>query len=204
MDVWPNYTFTADSRHVIVPHQSSVLKVALDSGDTQKIAFRDRRADLRASGHQGGAHRHRSGARAHPALDNRVPGRQVDRVRRIRRRVAAGIAAGKPVGSPKRLTSGTLPAREYTPAFSPDGRSIAYVTWSDTEGGQLWTAPIAGSAPRQLTRAPGHYANPSWSPKGDRLALIRGSVSSFVASSQRTRTSSRSIGSTQTAAIRTS
>ena len=31
----------------------------------------------------------------------------------------------------------------------------------------------------RLTRAPGHYANPSWSPKGDRLALIRGSGLEF-------------------------
>ena len=38
--------------------------------------------------------------------------------------------------------------------------------------------PLA-APPRQLTRAPGHYANPSWSPKGDRLALIRGSGLEF-------------------------
>ncbi len=180
MDVWPNYAFTADSRHVIVPHQGSVLKVALDSGDTQKIAFRatveqtfapqvtwQERIDT------GPVH-----ARILRWTTESPDGKWIafDAFGRV---WLQEIAAGKPVGSPKRLTSGTLPAREYAPAFSPDGRSIAYVTWSDTEGGQLWSAPTAGGAPRQLTRAPGHYANPSWSPKGDRLALIRGSGLEF-------------------------
>ncbi len=180
MDVWPNYTFTADSRHVIVPHQGSILKVALDGGDTQKIAFRatveqtfapqvtwQERIDT------GPVH-----ARILRWTTESPDGKWIafDAFGRV---WLQEIAAGRPVGSPKRLTSGTLPAREYAPAFSPDGRSIAYVTWSDTEGGQLWTAPIAGGAPRQLTRAPGHYANPSWSPKGDRLALIRGSGLEF-------------------------
>ena len=35
------------------------------------------------------------------------------------------------------------------------------------------------SAPQQLTRRAGHYANPAWSPNGDRLALVQGSGLEF-------------------------
>jgi imidazolonepropionase-like amidohydrolase len=90
------------------------------------------------------------------------------------------VAAGKAVGAPRRLTADVpaLPHREYAPTFSPDGASVAYVTWSDGDGGNVWKTTIGGS-PQKLTRAAGHYANPVWSPKGDRLSVIRGSGLEF-------------------------
>ena len=50
----------------------------------------------------------------------------------------------------RRLTSANLV--EHAPAWSPDGRSIAYVTWNDSTGGDVWriaadgneVGPIAG------------------------------------------------------------
>ena len=93
------------------------------------------------------------------------------------------VSGTKTVGSPRRLTpnDASLPAREYSPSFSPDGKWIAYVTWSDNEGGHVWKAPVdAGSGqPQKLTKQTGHYANPSWSPKGDRLLVIQGSGLEF-------------------------
>jgi hypothetical protein len=92
------------------------------------------------------------------------------------------IAGGKTVGSTRRLTKedATLPHREYAPAFSPDGKSIVYVSWSDAEGGQVWkAAAVPGSAPVKLTRHPGHYVNPAWAPKGDHIAILRGSGLEF-------------------------
>ena len=94
------------------------------------------------------------------------------------------ISDGRPDGAPRRLTADdpSRPSREYSPAFSPDGRWIAYVTWSDADGGHVWKAPAPGqpaAAPVRLTTAPGHYANPSWSPSGDRLAIVRGSGLEF-------------------------
>jgi Tol biopolymer transport system component/imidazolonepropionase-like amidohydrolase len=82
------------------------------------------------------------------------------------------VQGGK-ADAPRRLTRGSV--REYSPEFSPDGRSIAYVTWSDSELGNVWKIPAAGGAPVRLTRRPGHYVNPAWSPKGDRIAFVAGS-----------------------------
>jgi Tol biopolymer transport system component/imidazolonepropionase-like amidohydrolase len=91
------------------------------------------------------------------------------------------LANGLAAGAPRRVTSTDTPAREYAPAVSPDGRAVAFVSWSDAEGGAVWRAAIADapSTPQRLTTVPGHYANPSWSPGGDRLAVVRGSGLEF-------------------------
>jgi len=78
-----------------------------------------------------------------------------------------------PGGKPQRLTSGN--AREFQPAWSPDGKSIAYVTWS-SEGGQLWKVAASGGTPVQLSRSLGVYSNPAWSPDGTKIVLLRGNA----------------------------
>ncbi len=80
-----------------------------------------------------------------------------------------------PAGQPKRLTSGSQ--GEYEPAWSPDGKAIAYVTWDGTAGGQLWSVASDGSsAPRQLTNVPAFYEDPVWSPDGARIVALRASA----------------------------
>ncbi|MGH9749127.1 MAG: amidohydrolase family protein, partial [Candidatus Polarisedimenticolia bacterium] len=81
------------------------------------------------------------------------------------------VAAGK-ASKPRRLTRGT--AREYAPEFSPDGRFLAYVTWSDRDLGHLWKIRPQGGTPVRLTRRAGHYVNPAWSPRGDRIVFVAG------------------------------
>jgi Tol biopolymer transport system component len=78
-----------------------------------------------------------------------------------------------PGGKPQRLTSGN--AREFQPAWSQDGTSIAYVTWSSA-GGQLWKVPAAGGTPEQLSKTAALYSNPVWSPDGTRIVALRGNV----------------------------
>jgi len=81
-----------------------------------------------------------------------------------------------PNGQPRRVTEGER--LEYAPAFSPDGRSIAFTTWSDSLGGAVWKVPFrAGgrAAPTRLTTRADQYANPAWSPDGRRIAFVEGS-----------------------------
>ena len=78
-----------------------------------------------------------------------------------------------PTGKPQRVTSGN--AHEFQPAWSPDGKSIAYVTWS-SEGGQLWKVPAAGGAPQQLSKSLAVYSNPAWSPDGSKIVALRGNA----------------------------
>ncbi len=78
-----------------------------------------------------------------------------------------------PSGKPQRLTTGN--GREFQPAWSPDGQSIAYVTWSN-EGGQLWRVSASGGTPKQLSKSLAVYSNPVWSPDGSRIVALRGNA----------------------------
>jgi Tol biopolymer transport system component len=78
-----------------------------------------------------------------------------------------------PSGKPRRVTSGS--AREFQPAWSPDGKMLVYVTWSN-EGGQLWKVPAAAGTPQQLSKSAGVYSNPAWSPDGVRIVALRGNA----------------------------
>lgn len=80
---------------------------------------------------------------------------------------------------PKRLTT-TPRAREFTPAWSPDGKTIAYVTW-DEEGGALWKAAADGrSAPVRLTAAPAFWSNPTWSADGLTITAVTAPLASTL------------------------
>jgi imidazolonepropionase-like amidohydrolase/Tol biopolymer transport system component len=69
-----------------------------------------------------------------------------------------------PDGQARRLTQDT--AHEAWPAFSPDGKSIAYVTWSDEAHGRLRVVGTDGQGARDVIATPGHYASPAFSPDG--------------------------------------
>jgi dipeptidyl aminopeptidase/acylaminoacyl peptidase len=74
-------------------------------------------------------------------------------------------------GEPMKLTSS--PGANTHPRWSPDGRTIAFVS---SRGGssQIWLLPIDGGEARQLTKLPIDVDGPVWSPKGDRIAFAAG------------------------------
>jgi dipeptidyl aminopeptidase/acylaminoacyl peptidase len=65
------------------------------------------------------------------------------------------------------LTSG---ARDSAPAFSPDGRWLAWLRAEPQGKPQLVVMPTAGGAPRRLTDHPLGAGGPAWSPDSRRLA----------------------------------
>ncbi len=71
-------------------------------------------------------------------------------------------------GEPKQLT--TSPGTNNHPRWSPDGKSIAFVS---SRGGsaQVWLLPMDGGEARQLTKLPIDVSGPIWSPKGDKIAF---------------------------------
>jgi imidazolonepropionase-like amidohydrolase/Tol biopolymer transport system component len=70
-----------------------------------------------------------------------------------------------PNGRPKRLTKQTDHFELY-PAFSRDGKYITYVSWNDQKLGHVRRIRTSGSGSKQLTKQPGHYIEPQYSPDG--------------------------------------
>ena len=77
-------------------------------------------------------------------------------------------------GEHKRITKSKL--GEFHPSWSPDGRSIVYVTW-EASGGHVWKVKADGrSMPKKLTKTPGFYSSPVFTPDGKTIVLLRGSA----------------------------
>lgn len=74
---------------------------------------------------------------------------------------------------PRRLTSSDI--GEFSPSWSPDGRSIVYVTWHDSLGGEIARIrPVAGSVPERISSTRAFYDKPVYSADGTRIVVERG------------------------------
>ena len=79
-----------------------------------------------------------------------------------------------PNGTPRRLT--TSDEFEYQPAWSPDGKSLAYVSWKN-EKGAIWKIDADGSgAPQKLTPDSARFSQPVWSPDSSRIVALQTST----------------------------
>ncbi len=72
-------------------------------------------------------------------------------------------------GAPTRVT--VSPGVDVIPAWSPDGRTIAYTRPAGGET-QVWTIPATGGIPKQITFQDGVNQTPSWAPDSRRLAFL--------------------------------
>ena len=74
-----------------------------------------------------------------------------------------------PNGTPERITKAE--EFEFEPAFSPDGKSIVYVTWSDDNMGAVRTVGLNGRNAKKLTAEKGIFRNPSYSSDGSMIVF---------------------------------
>jgi len=74
---------------------------------------------------------------------------------------------------PKRLTTSDM--GEFSPSWAPDGRSIVYVTWRDSLGGDLMRVrPVVGSTPERVSPTRAFYDKPVFTADGARIVVERG------------------------------
>lgn len=175
--VLPGYSWAADSKSVVIAAGGKIRRVWIDTGKVDTIPFT--------------AHVHRTiseQARAERRItDDPFPMRfarwqtaSPDGSKLAFQAVGRVWIMDLPGGTPRRLTPDSFaPATEYAPAWSHDGQWIAFTSWDEKEGGEIWKEAASGGAPVQLTRLGSEYLNPVWSPDDGAIVVARGSGADF-------------------------
>src|SRR6185503_1672039 len=168
-DLMPGYAWTPDSKAIVITYGGKLWKLAVPSGAATAIPFS---ADLQID----------TGPLVkfeYPMDDSVLTVKQIRNARPSPNgKQLAFTALDKlylmdlPGGRPRRLTTSTV--GEHSPAWSPDGRYVAYVTWSE-QGGDVWRVGVTpGARPERLTRQSAFYEDLNYDPTGRRLVLVRG------------------------------
>jgi imidazolonepropionase-like amidohydrolase/Tol biopolymer transport system component len=77
-----------------------------------------------------------------------------------------------PEGKAKRLTKQN-DHFEFYPAFSRDGKKIVYTTWNDEKLGSVRQISVRGKRVKVLTKEPGLYLEPEFSPNGKQVVYSK-------------------------------
>ncbi|MDE0357349.1 MAG: amidohydrolase family protein [Gammaproteobacteria bacterium] len=175
LDLLPGYAFTPDGSSLVASYGGRLWRVPLDGSEPAAIPFT---ADVVV--HAG------------PRLDFDYPVEDTPtfRVRQIRDVVlspdgseVAFTALGRLYvmdadgGAPRRIGA-DIEGALFHPAWSPDGETIAAVSWLEPGGGHLWTVPADDGDARRLSQAPHYVQAPVWSPDGNRIVVLRAAVRS--------------------------
>ncbi len=169
--VFPGYSFTPEGRSVVVTQGGKLHKVDVASGKVTPIPFTAR---VKRTISEQAYKSFRISDAPFESKFIRWAAASPDG------KTLAFQAVGKiwvqtlPDGAPKRLTNLSDAIHEYGPAWSPDGRAIAFVSWEDVGRGHLWTIPARGGSPKKLTSEAGEYSNPDWSADGRMIAVGKG------------------------------
>jgi Tol biopolymer transport system component len=170
LDALPGFSFTPDSRAVVASYGGEIWRVPVDGGAATKIPFTadvelEMGPEVRFSYEieDDAAFTIRQIRDAKPSPDGKkLVFTALDRL----------YVMDYPDGTPRRLTN--LEVGEYYPTWSPDGSSIAFVTWADQDGGHIYRMLADGKGrPERLTQVAAHYEQATWAPDGERIVAIR-------------------------------
>ncbi|HZI93356.1 MAG TPA: amidohydrolase family protein [Patescibacteria group bacterium] len=171
--IYPAFAWAPDSKTMVVSWGGHIGRIDVTSGAASPIPF-SVRVDQRVDDALHPVHR--LGGATLTSKMIRWPSVSPDGRTLLFQAVGRIYLMDLPTGTPRRLTHSSDEAPlEYAPAWSPDGRKVAFVTWEEASGGHLWTAPAAGGEPIRLTQVADQYANPAFSRDGRRIVFVRGS-----------------------------
>lgn len=178
-DVYPGSAFSADSRWLFTSFGGRIWRIAVPGGERAEIAFSAEvdqalgplaKFDYPINDSILTVTQIR-GARPSPD-GRRIVFSALDRLWIADLPAASGNAAAM-IRNARRLTQSAVV--EHAPVWSPDGLFVAYVTWSDSAGGDVYRVRVAGGQPERLTRVSAFYDKLAYSADGSKLVAVRGS-----------------------------
>ena len=169
-DLLPGYSFTPDGQQVIFNAFGKIWRVDVATGDREEIPFTadvalDIGPDLTAP------YRVPQGDLTATLIQDPRPSPDKSKVAAsVLTKIYVMDDDGKNL---KRLTRSNQ--NEFKPIWSPDGRWIAYTTWSHARGGHIYKMRSDGKGkPRQLTDIEAFYTDLAFSPDGSTIVAMRG------------------------------
>ena len=165
-----NYNWMPDNQHIVIWANGKINKIDTETGNSEIIPFEAESSHeiVKAVRFKQNIEADKFTAKAVRQLRTSPDGNKVVFG-------AAGFLWIKelPNGTPKRLTSGS--DFEFEPNFSPDGNSLAYVSWSDENMGAINVVTFNrrgnASSPKKVTSEKGIYREPSFSPDGKTIVF---------------------------------
>jgi Tol biopolymer transport system component len=98
------------------------------------------------------------------------------------------VWVAKADGSEPRQLTGDMPGDQYSPSWSPDGRTLTFE--SGLDGQHIWTIDVEGANLRRITTEAANFHKPTWSRDGASIYVSKadatriGSTSKLISSSR--------------------
>lgn len=164
--LYPGFDWTPDDKHIIIYGLGKIWKVDVATGDATNIPFKVNVKSQAAETIQF----------TNNAYDDDFESKV------IRHAVtspdgkslifnAVGHLWKKNISSGKATRLTDSEEFEFEPSYSPDGKSIVYVTWDDDEMGAVLTMNLATGVTSRLTKKKGIYRTPAYSPDGKSIVF---------------------------------
>lgn len=169
-DLLPGYSFTPDGKSVVFNADGGFYRVAVATGQRTAIEF-TADVELDVGPDLTFAYRVPEGPLTATLVHDPQPSPDGSTI--VTSVLSKLYVVGRDGGEPRRLTDGD--AWEFKPVWSPDGRWIAYVTWSMDNGGHIWRTRANGRGrPQRLSEFSAFYTDLVYSPDGESLYAMRG------------------------------
>ncbi len=165
----PNFSLSPDSKYVYLGYQGKIHRISIETGADEVIPFT---AKVEEELGQFVDHRFSVSLEAFMIRYVRSANKRPDGKQIVYSAMNRIYVKDLPSGKPRELIRQEM--NQYQPVYSPDGKWVVYVGWSDKEGGSVWCVPTSGGKSEQLNKTPGQYQRPCWSPDGRAVVVVRG------------------------------
>lgn len=168
-DLLPRYAFTPDGKAILISVRGAIERIALTDGAATPIPF-TAHLDLAVGPSTRQDIREDTGP-IHARLIM-APVVSPDRHRLAFSALGRLYLMPLDGSTPRVFATGGDPV--FQPSWSPDGRQLVWISWSERGAGAVWTAPSDGSQPpMRISTLPAAYSYPVFTPDGAHILALR-------------------------------